>query len=170
MVNSPVERALDPSLRVLRLPLIMIAQPAVPLGGGCGLPDGALEVGSANLILAATPCDAPLFRPAVMNACRAGRTDVLLVRTGLFPETMNPVTAEAALVTADGPLLFTDLSFARTSAGLWLVHEDGSHALEIRSGGLTLVLDPPLRDADERSDALCRAAAEIVRLSQAGAR
>ena len=61
MLSPLIGQALDPSLRVLVLPLRMLDAPPV-MRSGSGLPAGALDIAPANLILAATPCEAPLFR------------------------------------------------------------------------------------------------------------
>ncbi len=102
-VDLPIEPSLDPSLRVLSLPLTALYEAPIPIGALAGLPAGMLDIASANLLIAATPCDPPLFGMKMEDACTRFGRDVMLVRTGLFPETMNPVTVDVALVGRTGP-------------------------------------------------------------------
>jgi len=165
MLTSPIEPSLDPSQRVLSLPLAEFFQAPIPLGALAGLPAGALDIVSANLVMAATPCDAPLFGTKVEGACARFGRDIMLVRTGLFPETMNPVTVDIALVGSDSPFTLTGLSFLRhLDHSLWLVPEHTGPFVQIRGEGLALQTTPPFSTRDERSDGVCRAASEIVRL------
>jgi len=158
------EQSFDPSCRVLLLPLGMMDGTRVRRRDGLGLPAGALEQTSANLIMASTPCDAPLFREALTRACAEAGKDILLVRTGLFPETLNSVICEVALAGSEKPLILTDLCFMRADGRLWLVPQDDGPVLEVRHDGLDLQLDSPFADRDERGDGVSRAASEIVRL------
>lgn len=108
MSLSLVEPMLDPSLRVLSIPLQEFDAEPLILGAAAGLPAGALYIAPANLILAGSPCDAPLFREAIVEACTRFGRDVALVRTGLFPETLNPVTVDIAIMGQNEPFLITD--------------------------------------------------------------
>lgn len=165
MLTSPTEPSLDPSLRVLSLPLTALYEAPMPIGALAGLPAGMLDIASANLLIAATPCDPPLFGMKMEDACTRFGRDVMLVRTGLFPETMNPVTVDVALVGPDGPFTMTDLVFMRRrDASLWLVPQRVGAFVEIRGDGLALQTTPPFVTWDERCDGVCRAAAEIVRI------
>lgn len=155
---------LDPSLRVLSLPLKMLDGEIVSLSG-YGLPAGALSVTSASLILAATPCVAPLFRDTMVNACTRSGRDVILVHTGLFPEMIDPVTVDVALVGPEEPFVVNDLIFMRgRDKRLWLLPEGVGPFIEIRGDGLALETVPPFVTWNERCDGVCRAAAEIVRI------
>ena len=164
MLTSPIEPSLGPSQRVLSLPLAELYDVPVPLGALAGLPAGALDIVAANLVMAATPCDAPLFAGKVEAACARLNRDIMLVRTGLFPETMDPVTVDVALIGPDGPVVVTGLSFMRRDDGLWLVPSRVGACIEIRGEGLVLHAALPFGSPDERIDGLCRAASEIVRL------
>jgi len=164
MLSPPIGPTLDPSLRVLLLPLDMLDDAPV-MRSGYGLPAGALDIPAANLILAGTPCQAPLFQDTASAASRASGRDVILVHTGLWPETMDPVTVDVALVGPDGPFIVTDLIFMRArDRRLWLVPQDIGPYVEVRGDGLALVTEPPFLTWDERCDGVCRAAAEIVRI------
>lgn len=164
MLSPPIGPTLDPSLRVLSLPLDMLDDVSV-MRGGYGLPAGALDIATANLILAGTPCQAPLFQDTIASACAASGRDVVLVHTGLWPETMDPVTVDVALVGPDGPFVVSDLIFMRArDRRLWLVPQDVGPYIEIRGNGLALATMPSFVTWDERCDGICRAAAEIVRI------
>ena len=171
MLSLTTGPMLDPSLRVLSLPLDMFDAPPIMCGGN-GLPAGAIDIAPANVILAATPCDAPLFRDAMLNACTRSGRDVLLAHTGLFPETVDPVTADVAFAGVGRPFAVHEMIFMRRRDGsLWLVPQRVGPFIEIRSDGLALETLPPFVTWDERCDGVCRAAAEIVRIvSRRGAR
>lgn len=165
MLLSPAETMLDPALRVLSLPLQQFDGPPEMLGAGAGLPAGALYIQPANLILAGTPCDTPLFRDIIAGACVRFGADVVLVRTGLFPETLNPVTVDMAFLRPESALVVTNLAFMRAQdGGLWLVPPQSGPSFEIRPDGLAMQIEPPFLTWSERCDGTCRAAAEIVRI------
>jgi len=129
-----------------------------------GLPAPAGEAGWLNLIVAATPCAAPMFADAVKKVTVTQQRDVLLVRTGLWPELLDPVTAEVGLWCNGEAVLLDELLFFRHLDGsLWLVPEAGRAAVSLSAAGLSLQLKMPFLDRDERSDGLARAAAEIKR-------
>lgn len=164
MLSPPIGPTLDPSLRVLSLPLDMLDDAPV-MRSGYGLPAGALDIQAANLILAGTPCQAPLFQETISSACAESGRDVVLVHTGLWPETMDPVTVDVALVGPDGPFVVSDLIFMRArDRRLWLVPQNVGPYIEISGNGLALATIPPFLTWDERCDGVCRAAAEIVRI------
>lgn len=156
---------LDPSVRVLQLPLGQFTEPVEMLSGGDGLPDGAVYLPSANLALASTPCAMPMFENVALDVCERRRSDVLLQRTGLFPETLDPVTVEVALIMDDMAAFVSDLVYMRHHNGsLWLVPQQVGPYIEVSENGLAISSMPPFVTWDERTDGVCRAAAEIVRL------
>ena len=167
MTLLPANHADDPCLRVLHLPLSAMDNVLVePAGTASGLPEGALAIPSAGLILAATPCAAPLFYDKTALAAHHTGYDVMLVRTGLFPETLDMVTIDVVLQN-EGPLVaMRELAFFRhCDGGLWLIRSKDGLALTLDTHGLWIGEAPPFNDHEERSAGLCRAAAEIVRLS-----
>lgn len=163
---SPVGVFADPSTRVLALPfaaLGLTAGDAMPFTGG--MPAASCEFARLNLIAGATPVSAPMFRDVAGRVARETGRDVMLVRTGLHPETLDPVRAEIALNAAGDTIVLTDLSFYRHRDGaLWLVPAAEGAYLELTADGLHLHTVPPFGTWFERGDGLCRAAAEIVRL------
>lgn len=164
MLSPPIGPTLDPSLRILSLPLDMLDDAPV-MRSGYGLPAGALDIPTANLILAGTPCQAPLFQDIISLACAESGRDVILVHTGLWPETMDPVTIDVALAGLNGPFVVSNLIFMRASdRRLWLVPEDAGPYIEVCGNGLALATMPPFITWGERCDGVCRAAAEIVRI------
>lgn len=165
MTTHPVGHMLDPSLRVLQLPLGEFAEPVEVFGGGHGLPAGALYLPDANLVLASTLCDPPLFERAALDACLALKSDMRLQRTGLHPETLDPVTIEVALVTREGAAYADRLVYMRhRNRTLWLVPQETGFFVEIRADGLSISSVPSFITWSERCDGVCRAAAEIVRI------
>ncbi len=169
MVTLPVGHMPDPALRVLSLPLRSFDAPPAMLGGVAGLPAGALEIASAGLVLAATPCDKPMFRDVLAPACQELGRDVMLVRTGFFPETLDPVTVDVAVTASLSPFVVTDLVFLRHRDGsLWLVPQTSGVYVEVSREGLLLDTMPPFFTWDERCEGVCRAAAEIVRIATRG--
>ncbi|MEZ0495134.1 hypothetical protein [Sphingomonas sp. IW22] len=165
MNTPPIGPMLDPAVRVLAFPLELFTHCYMPRGSIAGLPAGVIEIDTANLLLAATPCNAPMFVQALEAACAKLRRDVMLVRTGLFPETIDPVTVDVALTVTAKPLVVKRLTFARhRDKSIWLVPEGAAPFLQLRPEGLAISTVTPFRTSDERSDAVCRAAAEIVRI------
>lgn len=170
MTLVPLIGDADPSTRVLQLPLAALTATADELKPvSFGLPAGAVAVATANVVLAATPCEPTLFRDVIERHGREYCRDVMLVRTGLWPETLNAVTVEVALAVDGDALLVTDLAFFRRVDGsLWLIPPRAAPFIAIGPDGLGLEMSAPFSTASERSAGLCRAAAEIVRLVRSG--
>lgn len=140
-----------------------------PLGGNTGLPACALECLVHNLVIAATPVVEPLFDDALVRFAQASGRDVLLIRHGFHPETLDPVRIDVAARTFAGPLLIRDTSLYRALDGsLHLLPECHDLFAEIGEHGLDLSMLPPWRDWEERIEGLERAAAEIVRANARG--
>jgi len=159
----------DTSLRLLTLPLDAMGAPPVTLAGVGGLPEGALDIAPAGLLVAATPCETPLFTGAIVDAARRCERDVLLIRTGFAPELLDLVTVDVALVTLTGPVLFPGLIFYRgEEGGLWLVPPRPGPVIAIRPDGLHRMTVPPFATTEARAAGVCRAAAEIVRVGRGG--
>lgn len=136
-----------------------------PLGGNTGLPMGGLECNQENLIVAVTPITSRLFDQALIRFAKSTGRDVLLVRHGFHPETIDPVRTDVALRTTGGPTLLPDLSLFRDLAGgLHLVPACGEDLfVAIAQHGLEVSLVAPWQDLDARSEGLMRAASEVVR-------
>ncbi|WP_442678324.1 hypothetical protein ACSBM8_12385 [Sphingomonas sp. ASY06-1R] len=161
--------ALAPDLwtRLLSLPHAALgAEASEPIAVSAGLPAGAFLIESANVILSATPCDQPMFSDMMERVARSRRRDVLLMRTGFHPEILNPVQACVALVAERDVLMLEGMAFYRhDDQSLWLVPIDAGPFIAIEPRGLRLEMIPPFLTYDQRVDGLCRAAAEIVRIS-----
>lgn len=170
MPMTPPAAVPDVAVRLLAIPFVELGREATaPLPVSSGLPAGAFEVASAKLILAATTCDAPMFETTIERVARARKCDVVLVRAGLHPETLNPVRVEVALQAADDVLTLSNMSFYRdVDLELWLVPDGVGPSLAFEPRGLRLEIEPPYLTWDERGDGLARAAAEIVRLATRG--
>lgn len=168
--NDPIGQFADPSARVLRLPLAAIgATPDRLRAVTGGLPAGAVAIAPTNVVVAATPIDGDVFRDVIARHAYEQRRDVLLVRTGLWPETLSPITAEVALKVDREVIVITDLSFFRhRNGGLWLVPTRAGPFIAISEKGLGLEMIAPFQTWEDRSEGVCRAAVEIVRLTRRG--
>ena len=169
-IYNPVGLFADPSSRVLRLPLAAVgATPDRLRAVTGGLPAGAVEITPTNVVMAATPVDADVFRDVIAKHAYEQGCDVLLLRTGLWPETLSPVTCEVALKVDREVIVITDLAFFRHRAGgLWLVPTRVGPFIAISENGFGLEMVAPFDTWHERSEGVCRAATEIVRLTRRG--
>lgn len=158
----------DLATRLLSLPLAaMKAVAVIPPVAVTDMPTGTIRVPPARLLAAVTPQPAPTFADTLEQVSRDHRSDILLIRSGRHPETIDAVSADVALCCGGDALIVTGLLFFRhTDRGLWLVAEAGGPFIELTRAGLRLELLPPYLDPDERSAGLCRAAAEIARLAR----
>jgi len=158
----------DLATRLVSLPLVAVRAVAViPPAPIADMPACTLAVPTARLLVAATPYPAPMFADTLEQVCRAHVSDVLLIRTGRHPETIDPVTVDVALRFAGDALIMPGMLFFRhADTGLWLVPGMRGPFLELTPDGLKLQTLPPWLDDDERSAGLCRAAAEIARLAR----
>ncbi len=93
---------------------VLEAQPRwVEVGANTGLP-AAVECLTHDLIVAVTPITAAgLFDPALLRCAATRSCDVVLVRHGFHPESIDPVRVDIALHSLSGPFLLTALSFFR---------------------------------------------------------
>lgn len=169
MTLTPAEPFTDAWTYVLALPFTALAvgpDHLTPISAG--MPAGTCLIDALNLVVAATPCSAPMFAKTVAHVAQSRGHDVLLVRAGFAPETMDPVRVDVALI-GGGPVLLSNMAFFRhVDRSLWLVPEEGEGPFVlIDPSGLTLVIEQPFEDEWERSDGLARAAAQIVRTLRA---
>ena len=164
---STGQLALPSSSRALRdLLLGALGTPQQrPLGGNTGLPAGAVDLIEHNVVLAVTPVTERLFDAALVRHAAASSRDVVLVRSGLHPETLDPVRVDVALRSScGGPILVPNLSLWRGADGsLHLVPERHDLFIAVAGHGLDVLLVAPWDTLDERDDGLTRAAAEVVR-------
>ena len=138
------------------------------LGGNNGLPAGAVECLQHNLVIAPTPIVERLFDDAILRFAQASGRDVLLVRHGFHPETLDPLLIDVAVRTITGPILIADTSLLRHRDGsLHLLPAKPDLFVEIARSGLDLSLIAPWNRWDERVEGLERATAEIVRACRA---
>lgn len=129
-----------------------------------GLPAGALQLSGIKLIVAATPCDAPIFNDAMWKAANATGGDVILARHGLHPEMLNDVSFSAVVHFEQQPRLFRDLLLYATGCDEhWLVPQGTGAFIQMHPAGLRLTHKPPFASRLERSDGVCSAAAQIVK-------
>lgn len=157
----------DSSRRLMALPVEALKPPVSNELRGFGLPAGSLDLPFSNLILCSSPIAQSFFLPQMERARDHTQRDVMLVRAGLAPEILNPVFVDVAMTLPSGPITLTDLIFTRLRDGsLWLSPVGRGAHLEIRPDGLALRTTPPFLTDFERSDGVCRAAAEIVQLTR----
>lgn len=159
--------ALPASSRALRdLILAELDRPCpVALGGNTGLPAGAVDCLDHNLVIATTPICERIFDDALVRFADRSRRDVVLIRHGFNPETIDPVRVDVALRCSFGAsVLVPDLSLWRgTDGSLHLVPDGSDLFIKVAAHGLDALLVRPWNGWNARSDGLTRAAAEVVR-------
>lgn len=171
--NAPLGIVPDPSARVLAMILRALSaeNTAVRYARG-GMPVCTYLLPHIGVIAGSTPCALPMFADTVRQVAQRRRADVLLCRTGLHPEILDPVTIDVALAAGSGEIDLSGMVLYRhPNRNLWLVSSTEAHAnVKLSAAGLRLVSTPPFSDRHERADGVCRAAAEIVRaMTQQGA-
>lgn len=150
------------SQRMMRL-LLNISGHEAGVHAPGGVPAGSVHVPEARLILASTSCMAPLFKDAMLAAAQATKSDVLLMRHGLFPESLEPTMCDLVLYLNGCPAFVPDmLLYHHPEDGFWLVPAGIGPHVAIERDGLRVAEEAPYYGWAERSDALCRAARLIV--------
>lgn len=133
-----------------------------------GLPAGAVHLKDRQLIVAATPCDPPLFHDAMRKAAAATGADVIVVHHGLHPEALNPVQFSALVHMSREPYLLEDMIlYFHPADGYWLVPSGKGPFIALGEDGLRVDFEPPFITFHERCDGVCKAAAMIVRATRA---
>lgn len=168
MTNTNSPAGADLATRLISLPLVaMRAVAEIPPEPVVDMPDCTVSVPAAKLLVAATPLPAPVFAETLEQVARTHDCDVLLIRSGSHPESIDAVTVDIALRFDGDALAVTDLLlFRHEDTGLWLVPSARGPCVELTPKGLRLEMLAPYLDADDRSAGLCRAAAEIARLAR----
>ena len=134
-----------------------------------GLPAGSLYLPAARLILASTCCTKPLFEPQMRKAAARTGADVVLMRHGLFPETLNVALFDVIIHVNREPELISDLVlYEHPADGFWLVPSGNGAHIALEQDGLRLADQPPFVTWHERCDAVCRAAKLIARHARPG--
>ena len=147
----------------------ILAEIDVPLDQTClitgmGLPETTIDVMPTSLAIAVTPIQVPFFRDQMMEVVHITGRDLIVIRAGFHPETLNPLEFDAVASTLSGPVPLFDLSLFRGF--------DGSLHLVPARGGLCLAFEPrrvqiltrePFSSPEERRHGREKAAAEIVR-------
>ena len=156
----------DISSRILSLLLEAIGKSDALPARAVGMPECSVSLHDARLIVACTPCSAPFFQERLVECTRQTGHDIVLVRHGLAPEILNPVTVDVALRTSSGPLELNEMVLFRDPEnGLWLVPNRMGPFVKLRHDGLHLEMIAPFLTWDERSEGIGLAAREIARLS-----
>lgn len=165
-MSQMLSEPLPSSLAILDLLLAALDAPdPAPLGGNNGLPAHAVDCLEHNLVFATTPITGRIFDAALTRYAEAHRRDVVLVRSGLHPETLDPVRIDVALrASFGGAILVPDLSLWRGADGtLNLVPDRRDLFVTVAGHGLDVLLVAPWDTLEERSEGLERAAAQVVR-------
>ncbi|MEO1968561.1 MAG: hypothetical protein ABGW87_07615 [Sphingomonadaceae bacterium] len=132
-----------------------------------GLPVGAVHLPDRNLIVAGTPCDAPLFQQAMVSAAKSSGSDVVMMHHGFCPETLDPVEFSVLVHIDEYPNLFEHLLlYSDLDGNFWLIPSLVGPSIALESDGLRVSSEPPFMTWHQRSDGLCRAAKEVVKASR----
>lgn len=167
MPNYPHE-LVSPTSLVLLQPLLAALDPseAAVLKPAASLPMPCFHVAASCTLLCATPINTlPIFRASMISAAAIGKVDVLVVKHGLAPETHDDVSIDVVTGRTRSVQMLWELGRYRGVDGSsWLVPPaDGAGpSVRVDASGLTLEIDPPYADLDERGDGLARAARETV--------
>lgn len=167
MSKSSNEHVSSTSL-VLVQPLLaaLDATDTAVLKPAASLPMPCFHLASTGTLVCATPINSlPVFRAAMIAAAALNKVDVLVVKHGLAPETLDDVTIDVVTGRTRSVRMLWDLCRYRAiDGGSWLVPPTGAAGPSVRidTSGLTLVADPPYVDLNERGDGLARAARETV--------
>ena len=166
-------QTLRPPVSAITARLLKMLLRAIGHEGGepaCGqLPPGAIHLENIKLVLAGTRCDAPLYEEEIRDAAATTGSDVVLVRHGRFPETLNEVHFDVAIRMDLGIHLLTDLLlYCRPGDGYWLVPQGRGPFVALARDGLRLSFEPPFLTAHYREDGLVAAARQIVHAARNG--
>lgn len=152
--------------RMLTFLLNAIDRTGGEVGPG-GLPAGAVHFPDIRLAIAATCCDVPLFRDRMLAAAARTGSDVLVMRHGLHPESLNPVKFDVIIHVNEEPCLLTDLVLYHDQVdGYWLVPPGNGAHVALDAEGLRLADQPPFITWHQRCDAVRRAASQIDRAAR----
>jgi hypothetical protein len=136
-----------------------------------GLPAGSVHLPAARLILSTTSCMVPMFAEQMLKVAKGTRCDVLMLRHGFFPESLNTAVCDVALYLNGMPIVLLDLVlYHDPEDGFWLVPDGAGPHIAIERDGLRVADEPPYIAWQERSDAVCRAARLIAQYARPGRR
>ncbi len=163
-MTKPLDRLSELLLNHI-LEELLISEADTTLLPDIGLPETTLDVLDANLILSTTTIFEPVFRDQMVEIAERTKRDVLVIRSGYHPETLDPLRVDVVLTTMAEPLPVTDLQLCRLDdGGLHLVPRQPGLCVSIKPGRLEVSMLPPYSTDRERRRGLEVAAAEIVRL------
>ena len=134
------------------------------LVAGLGLPDSTIDIMATNLAIAVTPMQVPFFRDEMIEVVGNTSRDLIVIRVGFHPETLNALEFDVVISTLTGPVPRFDLSLFRDFDGsLHLVPEREGLCLSFEPDRVQLVTHEPFSSHEERRHGREKAAAEIVR-------
>src|SRR5690606_14351591 len=116
---------------------------------------GTVHLVERKLIVAGTPCDAPLFQPPMRQAAAATGADVILAHHGLSPEPLNSAEFSVLAHMSGEPFLFEGMAlYAHPAGGQWLVPSGDGPFMALEKGGLRLACEPPFLTFHQRCEGI----------------
>lgn len=138
---------------------------------GWGLPPGSLHLRERNLILAGTPCDAPLFRRAMDEAAAATGADIVLGHHALGWGALDPAEFSVIVHMSRELFLFERMVlYTHPTGGHWLIPSGSGPFIALEIGGLRVALEPPFDTFHQRCagiEAACTALASAAPVHEA---
>lgn len=133
------------------------------------LPAGAIYLEALHVLIAGTSCDTATYDQALRDAAVEFNADVILIRHGLFPETLNEVRFDLAVRLDLGVVLLKDLLlYFRAADGYWLMPAGRGPYAALGCEGVRLTFEPPFMTHHYFEDGVTAAAAQIVRAVRTG--
>lgn len=135
---------------------------------GWGLPAGGVHLTGRQLILAGTPCSAPLFQPAMRCAAAATGADVVLAHHGLNTEALRPTRFSVLVHMSRKPHLFHEMVlYAGRAHRYWLVPSGNGPFVALEKDGLRVDFEPPFLTFHQRCEGVDAASAAIDGVTRA---
>lgn len=161
-VQSFSERAARVRRRILN-PLLETLGTHDAGPAGWGLPAGGVHLTGRRLILAGTPCSAPLFHPAMREAAADASADIVLAHYNLDAEALTPAQFSVLVHMDRRPHLFDDMVlYAGQARSLWLVPSGSGPFVALERDGLRVDCEPPFVTFHERCRGIDAASAIIA--------
>ncbi|HEY0013229.1 MAG TPA: hypothetical protein VGB79_10320 [Allosphingosinicella sp.] len=133
------------------------------------LPAGAIYLEALHVLVAGTACDAATYDQALRDAAVEFNADVILIRHGPFPETLNEVRFDLAVRLNLGVVLLKDLLlYFRATDGYWLMPAGRGPYAALGGEGVRITFEPPFMTHHYFEEGVTAAAAQIVRAVRKG--
>lgn len=156
------ERAARARARILN-PLLRTLGTHDAAHAGWGLPAGGVHLTGRRLILAGTPCGAPLFQPAMRCAAVATGADVVLAHNSLDPDALRPARFSVLVhMSRRSDLLDDMVLYADRVHRWWLVPSARGPFVALEKDGLRVDFEPPFVTFHERCQGVDAASAAMA--------